>query len=306
MNTYQIPRAAALLLAATLIPGSLLASNGNGSGSGNGGGNGNGNGPPAFVDVVVTYDQMPGSSERARVRGLGSQVKRQYGHFKMLSLRVPETALHGLAQGQGVRSISLDAPVEGLSRAARETARLPEPGSPQYVQALPDVGVAVLDSGVGDHWDLDLRMRVDVVPPYLVTGGVFRDEFNGTSYGGNDGTLSWSGPWLEIGESNGPGTGDVEVESVGENSRCSATRCLVVEADNVVGKGVVRELNLSGAEVATLSYVYGHDDWGGSVALEVSADGGATWTLLRSFSFDTWVSGETDTFDLTQIGRAHV
>ena len=33
-----------------------------------GNGNGNGNGRPEFVDVLVTYDQTPGNSEKNRIR----------------------------------------------------------------------------------------------------------------------------------------------------------------------------------------------------------------------------------------------
>ncbi len=39
-----------------------------------------------------------------------------------------------------------------------------------------------------------------------------RDEFNASSYSNNDGTTSWMGDWLEIGESDGPGLGDVNIE----------------------------------------------------------------------------------------------
>ena len=107
-----------------------------------------------MVDVIVQYDVPPGHSEKVHEASLKAKKKREYEYFKMKALTVPANALHGLAKGKKVRHVSIDVPVTGLSRSARRTARLPELGSPGYIPVAPDITVAVLDSGVGDHADL--------------------------------------------------------------------------------------------------------------------------------------------------------
>ena len=192
------PMALALLLLAPFAGDAILA-------SGDGG-------PPQMVDVIVTYDQTPGNSENARVRGLGSQVKHQYNHFKMMALRVPVTALHGLAQGNGVRSIVPDDPVMGLSLAAKQTANLPQPGSTYFVEADADIGVAVLDSGVAFHDDLPGTTHVDIIPAYTACNESSRDEFNAVSFTGDDGAQSFITDWLELDSAGaGPSIGNVIV-----------------------------------------------------------------------------------------------
>lgn len=156
-------------------------------------------GPPEFVDVIVQYDSQPGQSQRAHANAHGGQIKREFEHLPMLALRVPVNALHGLAQGHGVRTISLDQPVESFSTSARATARVPGPDSLTYVTPASDVRVAVLDSGVSsEHWDIDLTTTVDIIPAYP-GGGNVRDDFHTYSFGGNDGTFSWNTPWQEYG-----------------------------------------------------------------------------------------------------------
>ena len=44
------------------------------------------------------------------------------------------------------------------------------------------------------------------------TSGTVRDEFRFKSYSGNDGTVQWSTNWQEMGESDGPTSGTLEVE----------------------------------------------------------------------------------------------
>ena len=193
-------------------------------------------GKPGFVDVIVQFDGKPGKAEVAAAKGQGATIKRQYKHMKMLALTVPVNALPGLAQGKGVRTISVDESVEGFSASARATAKVPTPGSPSYVTPASDVAIAVLDSGISDHLDINLQTRVDIISAYA--GGTnVRDEFNSISFGNNDGSGSWSGPWQEIGESNGYNSGEIEIEPYGpvwtgcQNIRCASSNCLIVEAD---------------------------------------------------------------------------
>ena len=111
------------------------------------------------------------------------------------------------------------------------------------------------------------------------------DRFNFPgSYNGNDGTYNWSTPWQEIGETDGADTGVVTVAS---GSMCaSANNCLRFGGSgtlNYEGHGVSREVNLSEAPAATLSFNYRRGSamgMGGSISVQVSGDGGATWANL--------------------------
>ena len=108
--------------------------------------------------------------------------------------------------------------------------------------------------------------------------GTFRDEFNAISFGGSEGTLDWSGDWLELGESNGANAGDLRVRA-GLNDFSLQAR-----DNDHGGNGVERSANLFGAASATLSYQYRRDDLTGAddyAAVSISANGAAgPWTEL--------------------------
>jgi hypothetical protein len=109
-----------------------------------------------------------------------------------------------------------------------------------------------------------------------------RDEFDAVSYGGSDGTQNWNGDWQEIGESDGPENGFLQVVPDGsmrvghENAKDQPTFSLT------------REANLSGATTATLTYDYVAQNYGnhGSVSVQVSGDGGLTWNTLATYPYD--------------------
>ncbi|MGB5764923.1 MAG: DUF4347 domain-containing protein, partial [Sedimenticolaceae bacterium] len=108
------------------------------------------------------------------------------------------------------------------------------------------------------------------------TTATYLDNFRASSWSGDDGTLSWSNDWQEIGEANGPGAGNVQVYSrFGEQG-------LDLWKNPV---GVWREADLSGATNATLSFDWGRlwTDTGDIVNVEISTDGGTSWTVLDTF-----------------------
>jgi subtilisin family serine protease len=120
-----------------------------------------------------------------------------------------------------------------------------------------------------------------------------RDEFNGITYSGNKGTQNWSSDWQELGESDGPGSGFLQVVSDGtmrlghENEKDQPTLSLTREAD------------VTGATVATLTYDYVAQNNGnaGSVSVQVSGDGGSNWTTLNTYSYDAGAGSAS--FDIT-------
>jgi MSHA biogenesis protein MshQ len=112
----------------------------------------------------------------------------------------------------------------------------------------------------------------------------FRDEFNAVSYTGNDGTRNWTGSWVEFNDNGSASGEDEQVVSDGGSNR------LRVQDNDGGGEGVYREADLSGfdpASTATLSFDYrrnGLDNANDYVAIQVSANGGGSWTELARFA----------------------
>jgi len=129
-----------------------------------------------------------------------------------------------------------------------------------------------------------------------------RDEFTTLSYTNNNGTVNWATNWLEITEADGATTGDVQVITDQGSGR------LRISGSN---KGVQREVNLSGATVATLTFDYRSEslDRGNEyVNLEISSDGGASWTELVRFKGpqdDASYQSQSPGYDITSYISAN-
>ena len=115
--------------------------------------------------------------------------------------------------------------------------------------------------------------------PLTGCSGTYRDEFNTTSFNGNNGTLSWSGDWEEVGESDGATSGDVRITTD------LSAYVLRIRDNNNGGEGVQRGADLSGAATAELSFDYrreGLDSSSDYVAILVSGSGTAgPWNELQ-------------------------
>ena len=118
----------------------------------------------------------------------------------------------------------------------------------------------------------------------LLAYNTYRDEFNAPSLINSDGSQDWSsGAWQEISDDGSANSGNVMVTTVLEEQG------LHIRQDS---SGVLREVDLSGATNASLSFDYariGLDDAPDSIVLEVSGDGGGSWSLL-----DTWTGPAND------------
>ncbi|MCK5385838.1 MAG: hypothetical protein KAJ39_01545, partial [Gammaproteobacteria bacterium] len=134
-------------------------------------------------------------------------------------------------------------------------------------------------------FQFNIPLRFSAVLCYLVFlfsaipsfADTVRDEFSTISYTNNDGSANWTTDWLEITETDGANAGDIQIINDQGSNR------LRISGSN---KGVQREVNLSGATVATLTFDYRSEslDRGNEyVNLEISSDGGASWTELIRF-----------------------
>jgi serine protease AprX len=131
-----------------------------------------------------------------------------------------------------------------------------------------------------------------------------RDEFNAISFSNNDGSVNWEGTWVEDDAAGaGPTTGNVDIYNGG------------LRIDDQPNTGTfpsaAREVDLSaGVTWATFSFDFlagpGVDSAQDKVAIEVSADGGNSYTTLeimeelngnasgsRSYDISTYISADT-------------
>ena len=130
------------------------------------------------------------------------------------------------------------------------------------------------------------------------------DDFASVSYSQNSGVDSWSGDWIEVGESDGPGAGIARVRA----DNCSSGNCLRLGVPSGSGAqtyndiGVRREVDLSGVSAATLDFTYRTGTAQGTTTGRVwaSDNGGTTWTQLQSYTFtSTNFTGTPQTFDIS-------
>lgn len=96
----------------------------------------------------------------------------------------------------------------------------------------------------------------------------------------SDGSVDWTTQsWLEIGETNGAGGGDAQI-GFADGARN------VMYIDNPAN-GWEREMDLSAAEQAILSFEFrrlGLDNAQDFITVDVSPDGGTSWTEIARFS----------------------
>ncbi|NTU64738.1 MAG: S8 family serine peptidase, partial [Chloroflexi bacterium] len=139
-----------------------------------------------------------------------------------------------------------------------------------FVAEMKAKDVAQLAKAAGVRWvSLDAPVQSSAVGDATV-----RDEFSVASFNNNHGTKNWAAGWTETGDGSSSATsGYVKIAS-GQLQLSSTSRKLS------------RQANLSGASSATLSFQYkrnGLDDASDYIAIEVSANGGTSWTEVARY-----------------------
>ncbi|MEA2602424.1 MAG: large repetitive protein [Acidobacteriota bacterium] len=140
--------------------------------------------------------------------------------------------------------------------------------------------------------DVDFGYR-----PAACAGGSFKDTFTTNSFSNNEGTLSWSGAWIE---SDTAGTG-VSSGNVTVGTPYAGYLILRDSPDTGTQPSAARQVNLSGFATATLTvdfHIKGvePDD---AVVIEVSKDGGATYTALETLTGYTGTYISSRTYDIS-------
>jgi len=166
------------------------------------------------------------------------------------------------------------------------------------IYSLPEVQFALTTNTA--YWFDPLCPATKLWNPLDPPCGNVRDEFNAIAYNGNDGTENWVNDWQETGEADGPTSGKMQVVA---DAQCAAGNCFQIGGG---GPGpptsVSREVDLSGATTAALTFSYRRSAGGngGSIELAASSNGGTTWTTLQTYIMNgSDASQVPQTFDLT-------
>jgi hypothetical protein len=152
-----------------------------------------------------------------------------------------------------------------------------------------DVTVQVSDGNGGSD--------TQTIAVMVTKNPIIYDQFHSVTYNGNDGTQPWSTSWVETeGGGAGPSAGQIRVTG----------GALYIDASlGTAGNTIYREVNLTGAVSATLSYAYNSAlGIGGVVEVQISDDGGANYTTLENYTSLLPPSG-TGNFDITSYISAN-
>jgi serine protease AprX len=125
-------------------------------------------GGDGLTEIIVSYEDYPELFEDGRVESLGGEVVRRYGVLEQLAVRIPADALIDLAVEESVNRLSLDDAVQVTSASSRKASNRPVVPAPNAYFKGQSVGVAVVDTGVALHSDLNNGIR-----QYSFLGGAY-------------------------------------------------------------------------------------------------------------------------------------
>ncbi|MGH8958654.1 MAG: hypothetical protein ACRDVK_08250 [Acidimicrobiia bacterium] len=137
----------------------------------------------------------------------------------------------------------------------------------------------------------------------------YKDKFGSISFTGSDGTAAWAGPWLEIGESNGPSNGAVQVIN---HSHCATGNCLQIGAEDPDDGGARRTFDSDGATSIILNFDYvrqvsssGSGSGGAGVVHLLASSDGMSWNLIGTLPMNVDDSSPNPaTYDLSSYAGA--
>jgi serine protease AprX len=185
--------------------------------------------PDQIVGVIVQKSVKDDRVEQA-VNAFGGHVTKDLHIINAIAAEMKVKDVLHLAKADGVRWVSLDAPMVKMSDA------------PQPRETTTQSGVVTK-----------------------------RADFDFVNFSGQD--SSWNQAWMEIGESDGPGTGDVAIT----NFMAGTLKGLRIQGAQM---GLQSTVDLAELDSSELSYAYRRKDFKSTadyVSVEISKDGGTTW-----------------------------
>lgn len=239
-----------------------------------------------MIEVFVQHDRQPSAAQQARIEALGGQVLRRYDNFPFMAVRVPANSLAELARANDVSFMDVNARVEAASASARQTAAVPYSGTGTSFPVSGSIGVAVVDSGVSAHADLNVVERVAFNDARTSFFGDLFDGFYDFNYRESYGRDSWSQtPWVERNDDSAERTGKTRIQT-GNCPYSTWETCLEISANSTTSTSIERSVGVIGARELWLSFEYQLKNVSSTAAfvLEASSNGGLTWTTVQTFN----------------------
>ena len=109
------------------------------------------------------------------------------------------------------------------------------------------------------------------------TGDTWRDNFGTAVYTNNDGLVNWATNWIETNDDNNATAGQIQI---------TGGQLRIHDNADANPSTIQREANLSGVTTATLKFDVTAQNAaaGDRMLVQVSANGGGTWTTLETFT----------------------
>ncbi|MCA9049689.1 MAG: DUF4347 domain-containing protein, partial [Planctomycetaceae bacterium] len=176
-----------------------------------------------------------------------------------------------------------------LGAVSSTSARLLAADSQTRIYFQPNAGFSgtIASAITFRAWDRTSGANGSLVSPVTGTETVL-DSFSIASFSNNDGSVSWSGNWIES-DSGGAGAtvGDIDITSGYLRLKPTA-----------VGNSITRQVNLAGAASATFSFSMPFNSLGsGQIQVQVSGNGGSSWNTLETITSGTATG--THSYDIT-------
>ena len=160
-----------------------------------------------------------------------------------------------------------------------------------------------VSNGLTFHaWDQSSGSNGSTANINVTTSHTVLDQFNATTYTGNDGSANWSTNWIEAGESDGATAGLLQVSGSGT---VVAGPHITIDM-STAGSSLTRTADLSGATSAILTFNYEQQNSsaGGDMLLEIF--NGTSWSTLHQYDVESsFYIGDVDVFQSFDIS-AHV
>ena len=163
------------------------------------------------VQALVRFARLPGETERRQIEAQGGTLTRSYANFPLATIRAPANRLLQVANSIGVSFVDDDAVVYGAANGSfnntyGQTSRVPGrssgTGSAQPVSTT--LGVAIVDSGVSTHADVNVASRVTLADARNSLVSTYRDDFMAVRFDGSTGTDPWyEFAWVEASTDGG-------------------------------------------------------------------------------------------------------
>jgi hypothetical protein len=151
-----------------------------------------------------------------------------------------------------------------------------------------------------------MKLRIAIAVALVLTGSLaaaattnenYKDKFESIGWGGSSGSLSWSGPWVEINDDNDEKEGNVRVVSSGN---CASGNCIHINPLTTLlgGIGARRSADTSVFQQAELCFdIKSTGGLGGQLFVEVNT--GSGWQTLDTFNLGSAIIDHPE-IDITE------